>query len=105
MKEKGIPQTISVDRLFELSEETFKALAPIIDKYRKNGSGFAEIIFGLSQAIKDAIVLVCKTNVPLLNVDPVTELVKLWISNHVDEEKYWDEIIDQYVKNIYKESN
>ena len=87
MNEEGIQETMSIDKLLDISQKVFESVAPVIDEQMKQGAGIAEITLGIADGIKKLLCSYAVAHVPQLNADPVIQMATLWMKSDIESEK------------------
>ena len=103
MNEGDIKETMSIDKLLDISQKVFESLAPVIDEDMKQGAGIAEITLGIADGIKKLLCSYAAVHVPQLNADPVIQIATIWMKSNIERER---DDIENALKSIFeRESN
>lgn len=86
MNKEGIKETMSVDKLLEISQKVLFSVGPVIDEQIKQDASIAEITLGIADGIKKLLCLYAATRVPQLNADPIIETAALWMKSDIESE-------------------
>ena len=87
MTEEGIKETMSIDKLLDISQKVFESVAPVIDEQMKQDAGIAEITLGIADGIKKLLCSYAVAHVPQLNADPIIKMVALWMQSDIEGEQ------------------
>ena len=106
MNEGYIQNTLSIDKLLNVSSKVFESVSSVIDEQVKQGAGIAEITLGIADGIKTALCAYSMANVPQLNADTIILTATVWMKSDIESEiDYLENVLKSHQKKVFKEYN